>query len=54
MRTTDSEPGAERMRVLRIAHSSLTPALRQRERAFARRFPNVDLQVLTTDPLAGG
>lgn len=37
------------MRVLRIAHSSLTAALRQRERAFARRYPNVDLQVLTTE-----
>lgn len=36
------------MRVLRIAHSSLTPALRQRERAFARRYPEVDLEVLTT------
>ena len=38
----------EQMRVLRIAHSSLTPALRQRERALARRFPNVDLEVVTT------
>jgi len=37
------------MRVLRIAHSSLTPALRQRERAFARRYPDIDLQVLTTE-----
>ncbi|HWN09648.1 MAG TPA: glycosyltransferase family 4 protein [Pyrinomonadaceae bacterium] len=37
------------MRVLRIAHSSLTPALRQRERAFARCYPGVDLQVLTTE-----
>src|SRR6266550_4130350 len=36
------------MRVLRIAHSSLTPALRQRERAFAQRYPEVDLEVLTT------
>lgn len=37
------------MRVLRIAHSSLTPALRQRERAFARRYPDVDLEVVTTE-----
>lgn len=37
------------MRVLRIAHSSLTPALRQRERAFARRYQDVDLQVITTE-----
>jgi glycosyltransferase involved in cell wall biosynthesis len=36
------------MRVLRIAHSSLTPALRQRERAFARLYPDVRLEVLTT------
>jgi glycosyltransferase involved in cell wall biosynthesis len=39
----------EKMRVLRIAHSSLTPALRQRERAFARLYPDVDLEVLTTE-----
>ncbi|HEV2884245.1 MAG TPA: glycosyltransferase family 4 protein [Pyrinomonadaceae bacterium] len=37
------------MRVLRIAHSSLTPALRDRERALARSYPNVDLEVLTTE-----
>ncbi len=37
------------MRVLRIAHSSLTPALRQRERAFARRYPDVKLEVVTTE-----
>jgi glycosyltransferase involved in cell wall biosynthesis len=42
------ENGGEKMRVLRIAHSSLTPALRQRERAFARRYPEVDLEVVTT------
>jgi glycosyltransferase involved in cell wall biosynthesis len=36
------------MRVLRIAHSSLTPALRQRERAMVRCFPDVDLEVITT------
>lgn len=37
------------MRVLRIAHSSLTPALRHRERALARLYQDVDLQVVTTD-----
>jgi glycosyltransferase involved in cell wall biosynthesis len=36
------------MRVLRIAHASLTPALRRRERAFQRRYPDVDLQVITS------
>ncbi|HEV7473241.1 MAG TPA: glycosyltransferase family 4 protein [Pyrinomonadaceae bacterium] len=36
------------MRVLRIAHSSLTPELRQRERALARCYPDVELQVITT------
>jgi glycosyltransferase involved in cell wall biosynthesis len=40
--------GDEKMRVLRIAHSSLTPALRHRERALARCYPDVDLQVITT------
>ena len=37
------------MRVVRIAHSSLTPELRQRERALVRCFPEVDLQVVTTE-----
>lgn len=37
------------MRVLRITHSSLTPALRQRERALSRRYPDVDLQVITPE-----
>lgn len=48
---TKSEPynGDEKMRVLRIAHSSLTPALRQRERALVRCYPDVDLEVLTTE-----
>ena len=36
------------MRVLRIAHSSLTPALRQRERALVQCHPDVDLEVVTT------
>jgi len=39
----------EKIRVLRIAHSSLTPALRHRERALARCYPDVDLQVITTE-----
>ena len=38
-----------RLRVLRIAHASLTPALRDRERALARVYPDVDLEVLTTE-----
>lgn len=37
------------MRVLRVAHSSLTPALRHRERAMARCYPDVDLEVVTTE-----
>jgi glycosyltransferase involved in cell wall biosynthesis len=37
------------MRVLRIAHSSLTPELRQRERALARCYPDVQLEVITTE-----
>ncbi len=37
----------ERIRVLRIAHASLTPALRGRERAVARCFPDVDMEVVT-------
>ena len=37
------------MRVLRIAHSSLTPELRQRERALARCYPEVELEVVTTE-----
>ena len=43
-----SKGGEEKMRVLRIAHSSLTPELRQRERALARCYPDVDLEVITT------
>jgi glycosyltransferase involved in cell wall biosynthesis len=37
----------EKIRVVRIAHASLTPALRGRERAIVRSFPNVDMQVIT-------
>lgn len=36
----------ERIRVVRIAHASLTPALRGRERALARRFPQIDMEVI--------
>lgn len=46
--TVKSQIGGEKMRVLRIAHSSLTPALRQRERALVSCYPDVDLEVLTT------
>lgn len=38
----------DRMRVLRISHASLTPALRERERALVRCRPNVELEVVTT------
>lgn len=48
MKTTTPRQEIERVRVLRIAHSSLTPALRERERALVRRHPDIDLQVLTT------
>src|SRR5687767_9031567 len=37
------------MRVLRIAHASLTPRLRERERALARCYPDVELEVVTTE-----
>jgi glycosyltransferase involved in cell wall biosynthesis len=36
------------MRVLRIAHASLTPRLRERERALVRCFPDVQLELVTT------
>jgi glycosyltransferase involved in cell wall biosynthesis len=38
----------ERLRVLRVAHASLTPALRARERALALNHPEIDLEVVTT------
>jgi glycosyltransferase involved in cell wall biosynthesis len=47
--TKQKERGEERMRILRIAHASLTPRLRERERAIARSYPDVDLEVVTTD-----
>ena len=37
----------EKIRVLRVSHSSLTPPLRERERALARKYPDIDLQVVT-------
>ncbi len=43
------ESRKEKLRVLRIAHSSLTPALRERERALARNYSNVELEVVTTE-----
>jgi glycosyltransferase involved in cell wall biosynthesis len=36
-----------RIRVLRISHSSLTPSLRERERALARCYPDIALEVIT-------
>ena len=38
----------ERIRVLRIAHASLTPSLRERERALAKHCADIDLEVFTT------
>ena len=45
---SNSERNGERIRILRIAHASLTPALRERERALAKECADVDLEVLTT------
>lgn len=42
------ERTGERIRVLRVAHASLTPALRERERALAKECSDIDLEVLTT------
>lgn len=50
MREMNSKSGdKKKMRVLRIAHSSLTPALRQRERALVRSHEDVDLKLITTE-----
>jgi glycosyltransferase involved in cell wall biosynthesis len=38
----------KRTRVLRIAHASLTPVLRARERAIVRLYPEIDLELVTT------
>jgi glycosyltransferase involved in cell wall biosynthesis len=48
LETNNGDHQGERLRVLRIAHSSLTPALRERERALARCYADVDLEVVTT------
>ncbi len=49
MTKTDRQADSlDRMRVLRISHASLTPALRERERALVRCRPNVELEVVTT------
>jgi glycosyltransferase involved in cell wall biosynthesis len=39
----------EPIRVLRIAHASLTPALRGRERGIARVFPQVEMEVVAPE-----
>jgi glycosyltransferase involved in cell wall biosynthesis len=41
------DQGGGRIRIVRIAHASLTPALRGRERALARCFPQIDMEVIT-------
>lgn len=43
---TDTQTG-EPLRVVRIAHASLTPALRGRERGLAKRFPQIEMEVIT-------
>src|SRR5262252_5232059 len=43
-----SEISPSRIRVLRVSHASLTPALREREHALVRCYPNIDLEVVTT------
>lgn len=46
--TSQFEPdGRSPLRVLRIAHASLTPALRGRERGIARYHRNIELRVIT-------
>ena len=44
---TNEFVSGKKIRVLRIAHASLTPALRGRERGIARTFPEVELEVVT-------
>jgi glycosyltransferase involved in cell wall biosynthesis len=43
-----TETSQSQIRVLRIAHASLTPALRERERALVKLYPEIDLEVVTT------
>ena len=45
---TKTPTSTSRTRVLRIAHASLTPVLRARERALARLFPEMELELVTT------
>ncbi|MGZ8844599.1 MAG: glycosyltransferase family 4 protein [Pyrinomonadaceae bacterium] len=45
--TDQKQLSAEKIRVLRVSHSSLTPMLRARERALARNYSDIDLQVIT-------
>lgn len=47
MSSVKNLPG-ERIRVLRIAHASLTPALRGRERGIVQKFPEIEMEVITT------
>lgn len=42
-----NKSAGEKIRVLRVSHSSLTPTLRERERALARNYSEIDLQVIT-------
>ncbi len=44
---TSNVQNGRRIRVVRIAHASLTPALRGRERALARCYPQIDMEVIT-------
>ena len=44
----NDQTSRSQIRVLRIAHASLTPALRERERALVRLFPDISLEVVTT------
>ena len=44
---TQLENSEETIRVLRLSHSSLTPPLRERERALARSHTDVELEVIT-------
>ena len=44
----NDETSRSQIRILRIAHASLTPALRERERALVRQYPDISLEVVTT------
>ena len=48
MRSLATPTSDGQTRVLRIAHASLTPVLRARERALVRLFPEIALEVVTT------